>query len=72
MAKADAECYVVDRALFHEVLQRKTSLAGEIGKLLAERQTALEGEREGLTAEAARMKAQNDLLGRIKNFFGLS
>jgi small-conductance mechanosensitive channel/CRP-like cAMP-binding protein len=72
VAKGDAECYVVDRALFHEILQKKGSLVDEIGKLLVERQSALEGQREGLTAEAARMNAQNDLLGRMKRFFGLS
>jgi small-conductance mechanosensitive channel/CRP-like cAMP-binding protein len=72
VATRDTECYVVDRALFHDILQRKDALVGEIGKLLGERQSALDGQREGLTAEAARLGSQQALLSRIKSFFGIA
>jgi CRP-like cAMP-binding protein len=72
IAQEDTECYVVDRALFHAILVKKASLVGEIGKLLAERQTALEGKRGDLTAAAARLNTQQALLTRIKGFFGIT
>jgi CRP-like cAMP-binding protein len=72
VAKGDAECYVVERALFQDIFSRKESLVGEIGQLLHQRQMALKGEQAGLSADAAaRVHAQNALLGRIKSFFGL-
>jgi small-conductance mechanosensitive channel/CRP-like cAMP-binding protein len=72
VAKGDAECYVVDRALFQNILQRKESLVGEIGRLLHQREMELKGEQAGLSADAAaRAHAQSALLGRIKSFFGL-
>jgi len=71
VAKRGAECYVVDRALFHEILQKKESLVGEIGSLLHKREMELMGEQADLTAEAGRLHAQQALLGRIKNFFGM-
>jgi small-conductance mechanosensitive channel/CRP-like cAMP-binding protein len=72
IAQQDTECFVVDRALFHEILIKKGSLVGEIGKLLAERQSALEGKRDDLTAQAARQNSQQALLTRIKGFFGIT
>jgi CRP-like cAMP-binding protein len=72
IAQQDTECFVVDRALFHEILIKKGSLVGEIGKLLAERQSALEGKRDDLTAQAARQSTQQALLTRIKGFFGIT
>jgi small-conductance mechanosensitive channel/CRP-like cAMP-binding protein len=73
VAKGDAECYVVDRNLFHDVLERKQSLVAQIGKLLHDRELELKGEQEGLSAEAARRSAHEEaLLGRIKSFFGLA
>jgi CRP-like cAMP-binding protein len=72
VAKGDAECYVVDRAIFQDILQRKESLVAEIGRLLHQREMELKGEQEGLSADAAaRTLAQSALLGRIKTFFGL-
>ncbi len=73
VAIGDVECYVVDRAAFHDILRSKESLVGEIGKLLHERELALQGERAGLSAEASRMHAERQaLLGRIKHFFGMT
>ncbi|MGZ3440696.1 MAG: cyclic nucleotide-binding domain-containing protein, partial [Polyangia bacterium] len=53
VARADAECYVIDRALFQQILRNNAKLAEEIGKLLSEREMKNKIEREGLSAEAA-------------------
>jgi len=73
VAKTDAECYVIDRALFQQILRNNARLAEEIGRLLSEREMKNKIEREGLSAEAARKSTDHQaLLGRIKSFFGLS
>jgi small-conductance mechanosensitive channel/CRP-like cAMP-binding protein len=73
VAKSDVECYVIDRALFQQILQGNAGLADQIGKLLSEREMKNKIEREGMSAEAARVHADHQaLLSRIKNFFGLS
>jgi CRP-like cAMP-binding protein len=73
VAKRSTECYVVDKAMFEQIVRENPTLLGEIGRLLHERQTELEGTRDGLSAEAqaGRASAQNLLLNRIKSFFGL-
>ncbi len=73
VAKMDAECYVIDRALFQQTLRNNARLAEEIGKLLSEREMKNKIEREGLSAEAARRAMDHQaLLGRIKSFFGIA
>jgi small-conductance mechanosensitive channel/CRP-like cAMP-binding protein len=73
VAKSDAECYVIDRALFQQILRNNAKLADEIGKLLSEREMKNKIEREGLSAEAARKSTDHQaLLHRIRSFFGLS
>jgi small-conductance mechanosensitive channel len=72
IAREDSDCYVIDRALFQRVLQRRGQLADEIGRLLAERQLALEQQQEGLSARAALLHTEHQaLIERIKTFFGL-
>jgi len=73
-AKSDTTCYVVDKAAFHRVLELKPRIIEEISTVLGERQSALEGERENLGAEArARRAAENSsrLMRRIRDFFNL-
>jgi small-conductance mechanosensitive channel/CRP-like cAMP-binding protein len=73
VAKSDAECYVIDRALFQQILRNNAKLADEIGKLLSEREMKNKIEREGLSAEAARKSTDHQaLLHRIRSFFGLT
>jgi CRP-like cAMP-binding protein len=73
VAKSDAECYVIDRALFQQILRNNAALADEIGKLLSEREMKNKIEREGLSAEAARKSTDHQaLLHRIRSFFGLA
>jgi small-conductance mechanosensitive channel/CRP-like cAMP-binding protein len=73
VAKSDAECFVIDRALFQQILRNNAKLADEIGKLLSEREMKNKIEREGLSAEAARKSTDHQaLLHRIRSFFGLT
>jgi CRP-like cAMP-binding protein len=73
VAKTDAECYVIDRALFQQILRNNAALAEEIGKLLSEREMKNKIEREGLSAEAARKSTDHQALShRIRSFFGLT
>jgi small-conductance mechanosensitive channel/CRP-like cAMP-binding protein len=74
VAVTDAECFVVDRAAFQEILQSKGSLAAEIATLLHARERALHGNQAELSAEAAARLAreQQDLFARIKSFFGVT
>ncbi len=70
----DIECYRLDKAAFHTVLQIKPALAQTFAELLARRRVELIAVKEGLSAEAkaARMKEnQSEVLGRIRDFFGL-
>ncbi|MSP61954.1 MAG: mechanosensitive ion channel [Myxococcales bacterium] len=73
IAGTDAECYVIDRALFQEVLATRKSLVDEISAILAARQVELEGEVAQLGAARAGAGAAHhaDLLDRIRGFFGL-
>ncbi|HZP42858.1 MAG TPA: mechanosensitive ion channel family protein [Candidatus Binatia bacterium] len=73
-AVSDAVCYVIDHRTFRSLLDAKPDLARDLSAVLARRQMALDGEREGLSAEArARREAetQSNLLDRIRGFFGL-
>jgi small-conductance mechanosensitive channel/CRP-like cAMP-binding protein len=73
VADSDAECYVIDRALFQQILRNNAKLAEEIGKLLSEREMKNKIERDGLSAEAARKSTDHQALShRIRSFFGLT
>jgi small-conductance mechanosensitive channel/CRP-like cAMP-binding protein len=73
-AKEDTTCWVVEHRAFRRMLAAKPQVAEQISAALGDRQTALEGERENLSAEAqARRAAENSsrLLARIRDFFNL-
>jgi small-conductance mechanosensitive channel/CRP-like cAMP-binding protein len=73
-ADTDVTCYLLEHRSFRSVLEAKPKVAEDISAILGIRQTALEGEREGLSAEArARRAAETSsrVLARIKNFFHL-
>ena len=73
-AKGDATCYVIEHRAFRRLLAAKPQVAEIVSTVLGERQSALEGEREDLSAEArARRAAENSsrLLARIRDFFNL-
>jgi small-conductance mechanosensitive channel/CRP-like cAMP-binding protein len=73
-AKVDTICYVVDHDLFARVLAARRGVAEIVSAALSERQSALEGEREHLSAEARARRAEENrsqLLARIRDFFNL-
>ncbi len=70
VAKGDAECYVIDKPLFNDVIHNQAALIEEVARLLAERQAALASQQSDGKA-ASEPGAQQALLGRIKSFFGL-
>jgi small-conductance mechanosensitive channel/CRP-like cAMP-binding protein len=74
VARGDAECYVIDRALFQEVLAqgkstRCESVVQEITRILGSRQSVLQ--RIGEEAAHSTAEARADLLDRVKRFFGV-
>jgi CRP-like cAMP-binding protein len=73
-ALTDMLCYRLDKGSFHEIIHRRPEIAEDISHILARRRVELEAVREELSEEAKRLrmhKAQNDLLGRIRDFFRL-
>jgi CRP-like cAMP-binding protein len=73
-ARGDVDCYVIDHAAFKHLLDVRPEVLEVITRVLGERQTALEGERDNLSAEArARRAAETSsrLLNRIRDFFHL-
>jgi CRP-like cAMP-binding protein len=73
VAVKDAECYVIDSAAIKQILHDNATLAGEIGRLLSQREMKNKIELEGMSAEAASRHADHErLLQRIKAFFGLA
>jgi small-conductance mechanosensitive channel/CRP-like cAMP-binding protein len=73
VAVKDAECYVIDSTAMTKILHDNATLAGEIGRLLSQREMKNKIELEGLSAEAASRHADHErLLERIKSFFGLA
>jgi small-conductance mechanosensitive channel/CRP-like cAMP-binding protein len=72
VAKTDCECYVIDRALFQEVLASRASLVSEISEILTKREEELKDELGRLGAQAAGGQVErHDLINRIKSFFGI-
>lgn len=74
IALTDVECYRVDKAAFHDIMQHRPEIAEDISEVLARRRVELDGIREGLNEEAKRERMrrhQGDLLQRIRRFFTL-
>jgi CRP-like cAMP-binding protein len=73
-AIGDVTCYVVDRAAFQTLVENKPKIVEQVSAALASRQTALEAQRENLSAEARARRAADantKLLAKIRNFFNL-
>ena len=65
-------CYRLDHDTLRAVLDAKPEIAERLSAVLAMRQATLDGEREGLSAEARARRAsqvQSRLLARIQQFF---
>lgn len=74
VALSDVECYRLDAQAFRSLLQRRQEMAQQVAKVLAERRTGLVATREGLDEEKRKQLLahhENDLVGRIRGFFGL-
>ena len=70
-ARTDLECYRLDKAGFEKVLLSRPDIAGEISRTLAARQTELIDRRETAEAGGKRAVRGDDILKRIRGFFGL-
>jgi len=73
VAITDVTCYRLHKAAFQEVLRERPELADQIAEILASRRYRLEAARDGLgTGEPVAAPTKSDLLGRMRQFFGLS
>jgi small-conductance mechanosensitive channel/CRP-like cAMP-binding protein len=73
-AKGDTSCYVIEHEALRRVLTAKPQVAEIVSAALGRRQSALEGERENLSAEARAQRAKENssrFLVRIRDFFNL-
>lgn len=74
VARTDVELYEIGHEPVKRLFDEKPAVAEEVAKVLATRQATLEGEREGLSAEArARRAAEQSkrVLLKIRDFFHL-
>jgi small-conductance mechanosensitive channel/CRP-like cAMP-binding protein len=69
VAKTDAECYIVDKEAFREIVQEKPELASVISDILAQSQVAL-GDVPALAAVPTAAQ-KNQLMTKIAQFFGI-
>jgi small-conductance mechanosensitive channel/CRP-like cAMP-binding protein len=75
VARTVATCYVVGHDAFKLLIHAKPKVAEEMSVVLGQRQAKLDGEREGLSAEARSRRAsetQSRLLARMKKFFRMA
>ncbi len=74
IANGEVECFRLDKAAMQGVLAARHEIAETLARVLAERQVTLQAAKEGLSADAARERANretNALLTRIRAFFAL-
>jgi CRP-like cAMP-binding protein len=74
IARTEVLSYRLDKESFQEVLARRPELAEEISQVLVRRRFALDNLQHELDSESAAQQIaqhQNNLLGRIRGFFGL-
>jgi small-conductance mechanosensitive channel/CRP-like cAMP-binding protein len=74
IAATDVVCYRIDKPAFQQILRETPSIADQIAEILVMRRTALTAvrdERDDLKRKRVET-AKQDLLGRIRGFFGIS
>jgi small-conductance mechanosensitive channel/CRP-like cAMP-binding protein len=74
VATTDVECFRLDKAGFEGVILGRPEIAKELSTKLASRRVELLAVREGLDAEARRLREADEgraILERIETFFGL-
>jgi CRP-like cAMP-binding protein len=70
-AKTDVECYRLDKEGFQHILVARPDIAAKISEVLAARLTDLEKRREAALLEKRAPPRDDDILARIRTFFGL-
>ncbi|HXN16246.1 MAG TPA: mechanosensitive ion channel family protein [Usitatibacter sp.] len=70
-ARTDVVCYRLDKAGFETVIKARPDVAEAISKVLARRETDLEGRRAAVGAATPARLPHGDILARIRGFFGL-
>lgn len=72
LAKTDVECYRLDKQAFADLIAARPALAEEISHVLMDRQSGLEAAQRGSAAAASHRESErNELLGKIRHFFGI-
>jgi len=73
VAKTDVECYRLDRASVQGLLLSRPQIAEHVSRVVGSRRSAIDQAQEAFAASAASTPAerQEDLLVRIRRFFGL-
>ena len=74
VAATDVICYRIDKPAFQQMLRETPSMADQIAEILATRRSALTAARDEREGDNRRNveTAKQDLLGRIRGFFGMS
>lgn len=74
VANTEVECFRLDKTAMQGVIAQRPAMAEELARVLTERQLNLQTAKEGLSADAARERANretNVLLSRIRSFFAI-
>jgi small-conductance mechanosensitive channel len=73
-AATEVECYRIDKDVFKAVLRNRPEMADTISNVIARRRVELATVREGLDAEAKKLRVseeRSEILSAIQTFFGL-
>ena len=74
IANSEVECFRLDKKAMQSVIAQRPAVTEELARVLAGRQVNLQTAKEGLSADAARERANretNALLSRIRSFFAI-
>jgi small-conductance mechanosensitive channel len=71
IARTNVECYRLDKAGFQTVLHTRPDIAGELSRVLVERENDLAWRKDAAAAANRAPMAHEDVLARIRGFFGL-
>lgn len=74
VALGDVKCYRLDRAAFEDIIRSRPQIAEDVSRILAVREVELQSVRQALDAESRASEVSRrhgEILGRIREFFGL-
>jgi hypothetical protein len=71
VARTDVECYRLDKTGFETVLRTRPDIAGELSRVLVERENDLAWRKDAAAAADRGPMVHEDILARIRTFFGL-